>query len=467
MTNDFLFTNNGGDHLDLILATSEIGIWELDAVTGTAMRNERHDQIFGHDQLLDRWSGEIFLTYVFEEDRQRVGGLLEASLKDGVPWSFETRIRRADGVDRWISAKGMPKFSDTGVVTKLIGHVIDITEMKQNEDRLKLLSKELNHRVANTFTILNSMIRHASKKTDSVEEFARSLTERLGALSRSNRVLVADVAERSSLQDIIRMEMEAFAGWEARVSIEGDANVWFSGEASEALALVLHELLTNAVKHGALSVRGGQVGIKAVMGTGRRVHIKWTETGGPSLPAERTTGIGSTILQKAMRDQGAINLDFAPGGLVCDIVINDSFQREAAEITAPPTAIFPVDQSQISNVSFSGQRVLVVEDDPIIGMDIADILEARGATVIGPFTTVASALKAIREKPDVAMLDVNLGQETTDAIALHLSELAIPFLILSGQIDSSDLGTAFKGAAILSKPYKEQDLVSHLNRVMH
>ena len=94
------FLESGVDHLDLLLATSEIGIWELDATTGEAERNLRHDQIFGHDELLDRWSGEIFLSYVIEEDRERVGDLLNASLTEGKPWSFETRIRRADGVDR-------------------------------------------------------------------------------------------------------------------------------------------------------------------------------------------------------------------------------------------------------------------------------------------------------------------------------------------------------------------------------
>lgn len=154
--------DNSGEHLDLLLATSEIGIWELDAVTGTALRNLRHDRIFGYDSLLPHWSAEIFLKHVVEEDRERVNALLTASLNDRKSWSFETRIQRADGVDRWISAKGMPKFSDKGEITKLIGHVIDITETKQNEDRLRLLSNELNHRVSNTFTIMNAMIRQTS-----------------------------------------------------------------------------------------------------------------------------------------------------------------------------------------------------------------------------------------------------------------------------------------------------------------
>jgi PAS domain S-box-containing protein len=463
------FLESGVDHLDLLLATSEIGIWELDATTGEAERNLRHDQIFGHDELLDRWSGDIFLSYVIEEDRERVGDLLNASLTEGKPWSFETRIRRADGVDRWISARGVPKFSDTGKVTKLIGHVLDITETKQSEDRLRLLSKELNHRVANTFTIMNSMIRHASKKASNVEQLAETLTERLAALARSNRVLVAEEAERSSLLEILNMELEAFSGWQRRISISGETRVWFSGEASEALALIFHELLTNAVKHGALSVPSGGVDVTVSQGSGRQVCVKWTETGGPSLAGERRKGIGSTILQNAMRDQGTVTLDFAPDGLICDIVINDSFQREVPDtpvVASEEPQELEYEQPVVENQTFSGQRIMVVEDDPIIGLDISETLKSRGAQVIGPCTTVASALKAIRDKPDAVLLDVNLGQETTDAVASQLADLSIPFLVLSGQLDSSDLGDAFRGVSVMSKPFRERDLVSALYRLV-
>ena len=454
--------DNSGEHLDLLLATSEIGIWELDAVTGTALRNLRHDRIFGYDSLLPHWSAEIFLKHVVEEDRERVNALLTASLNDRKSWSFETRIRRADGVDRWISAKGMPKFSDKGEITKLIGHVIDITETKQNEDRLRLLSNELNHRVSNTFTIMNAMIRQTSKKNDTVEQFANTLVERLAALSRSNKVLIAKEAERSSLSEILRMQMDVFADWQTRISVTGNTSVWFSGEASEALAMIFHELLTNALRHGALSVAAGKVSV-SITSIGRECHIRWAETDGPTVAAERSTGIGSTILQNSLRDEGTVMLDFAPQGLIFDIVIKDSFQRETPD--KPTPAATRTREQGLGGVSFSGQRILVIEDDPIIGLDIADILETRGATVSGPFTSVANALEAMREIPDAALLDVNLGHETTDAIALQLSELSVPFLILSGQ-DRSDLGSAYNGASIISKPFREQDLVNELYRIV-
>ncbi|WGT50415.1 HWE histidine kinase domain-containing protein [Thioclava nitratireducens] len=452
-------------HLDLILATSEIGIWELDAKTGIAVRNLRHDQIFGHETRLSEWSADTFLTYVEPNDRDRVKQLLETSLQTGEPWSFETRILRADGAERWISAKGMPKLSDTGQVVKLIGHVIDITETKSNEDRLKLLSRELNHRVANTFAIMNSMVRHASKKATTVDDFAATLLERLASLARANKVLVAAEAERSSLSDILSMELKAFDGWNERIQITGNAHIWFSGEASEALAMILHELLTNAVKHGALSVPEGEIALSITRGEGRQVLIRWVERGGPPVVNTRPKGIGSTILQNAMRDEGKVDLDFAKQGLVCDITVNHSFERKHTDAgsadEAQPQEDFS-DTPTTGDSSCAGSKIMIVEDDPIIGMDIAEIFRSCGAEVLGPFTTVASALLALQRTPDVALLDVNLRLETTDVIASQLAENEVPFLVLSGQADPSDLPSAFVGVEIVSKPFDDSDLLDRV-----
>lgn len=459
---EIAFPADGSDHLDLLLATSEIGIWELDAASGKALRNLRHDQIFGHMTPLPDWSADIFLAYVVEEDRGRVRHALNRALAEGEPWSFETRIRRADGAERWISAKGIPKLTATGKVSKLIGHVIDITETKQNEDRLKLLSKELNHRVSNTFAILNSMVRHAKKKSTTVDDFAATLLERLGALARANRVLVAAEAERASLRDILEMEMKAFAGWGDRVRVDGNPNIMFSGEASEALAMILHELLTNAVKHGALSMHGGWVDLSIAHQDRGQVRICWAETGGPVVSPPSRVGIGSTILHNALRDQGTLTLDFAPDGLVCDILINHGQERALPEIAALETGIPQAEPSPVDDATCADLRIMVVEDDPIIGMDIAEILRARGAEVLGPFTTVAQAVQALRDAPDIVVLDVNLGHETADDVASQLSRTAIPFVVLSGHMDPGELDVVFQDAPIISKPFAEEDLVRHV-----
>jgi len=464
---EFNAIDDRGGHLDLLLATSEIGIWELDVATGDARRNARHDQIFGHNELLDSWSADVFLTYVFEEDRKRIGALLSTSVTDSEPWAFETKIKRADGAERWISAKGVPKFAEDGTMLKLIGHVIDITETKQTEDRLKLLTQELNHRVSNTFTIMNSMIRHAAKKTNTVDEFADTLMTRLAALSRSNRVLTAQESERSSLDEILKMEFEAFAGWRQRIYVEGNTHYWFSGEASEALSLIFHELLTNAVKYGALSVSSGKIVLSIRSGAGAQVLINWRESDGPLVAKDRQTGIGSSISQNAMREEGTVKLDFAAHGLVCDITVHDSFQREMPNVNDTQPAEPSANQHSYNpDTALNGRRILVVEDDPIIGLDIAGILASRGAIVIGPHTTNVTALMALGENPDVALLDVNLGRETTDEVALQLNELSVPFIVLSGQIDSSDLGSEFASGTVVPKPFSETQLVKTISDIL-
>lgn len=451
----------GVDHLDLILATSEIGIWELDVATGVALRNLRHDQIFGYDRILDEWSAEIFMSHVAEEDRERIGELLSVAIENQTPWEFEARIRRADGAWRWISAKGTPKFDGDGQMTKLIGHVIDVTANKETEDRLKLLTQELNHRVANTFTILNAMIRHSARKSASVEDFAETLNHRLSSLARSNRILTARESERSNLHEILEMEMAAFEGWRQRINLHGDADLWFSGEASEALSLIFHELLTNAVKYGALSAPSGHVDIAINHHADGETEISWVETGGPPVPAERTPGIGSTILAHAMRDQGHVELDYAEPGLRCSIVVNSSFRRKVLDELLPNA-----DQPATAGVEFSaaldGRRIVVVEDDPIIGLDIADILEANGATVLGPYGEPDAAIAAISARPDAAILDVNLGHVTSSGVASRLALERIPFLILSGQTGRSDLDAAFGDAPLVNKPFREQELVNGL-----
>lgn len=320
---------HGSDHLDLILATSEIGIWELDAMTGKALRNLRHDQIFGHDTFLPDWSAEIFFTYVHAPDRERVKQLMLDAIANGAIWSFETRIRRADGEDRWINAKGTPKFDAAGQVARLVGHVIDVTDTKANEDRLRLLARELNHRVGNSFAIMSSIVRQASRKTKTVDEFAKTLLARIEALARANRVLVAAEAERSTFREILAMELAAFGGWQDRVRVAGQGNVRFSPEASEALTLIIHELLTNAVKHGALSVPGGTVEVQVSGRDNDQTRIDWIERGGPPVAPTRRPGIGSAVLQSALRSQGSAEMDFRPEGLICTLTLTHRLEQES------------------------------------------------------------------------------------------------------------------------------------------
>ena len=161
-----------------------------------------------------------------------------------------------------------------------------------------------------------------------------------------------------------------------------------------------------------------------------------------------------------------MSLDYAEEGVACDIVVFDSFRQAVSDRkTGISTDRPPAAPAEKVEAILADLKILLVEDDAIIGRDIADILELHGAVVVGPCTTRATALQALDEKPDAALLDVNLGRETSADVAIRLSEMNVPHLVLSGQIDSHDLGPAFANAAIMQKPFRERDLVAALSHL--
>lgn len=144
--------------LGILLELNHIGAWDLDVVDQTANRTLEHDRIFGYQSLLPVWTYEMFLKHVLPEDRLAVDTLFQTAMAEQTEWQFECRIRRTDGVMRWIFASGSPQFDDTGTVRRLAGIVQDISERKQAEQRqLELLNKltSINEEL-NNFTFVAS-----------------------------------------------------------------------------------------------------------------------------------------------------------------------------------------------------------------------------------------------------------------------------------------------------------------------
>lgn len=144
--------------LGILLELNHIGAWDLDLVDQTANRTLEHDRIFGYQSILPKWTYEMFLEHVLPEDRLAVDTLFQKAMAEQTEWQFECRIRRTDGVVRWIFASGSPQFDDTGAVRRLAGIVQDISERKQAEQRqLELVKKLTNiNDELNNFTFVAS-----------------------------------------------------------------------------------------------------------------------------------------------------------------------------------------------------------------------------------------------------------------------------------------------------------------------
>lgn len=305
------------DHLRLILEESGIGAWELDVRTGETWRNLRHDQIFGYDAMVSEWTYERFLSHVAPEDREGVAKLYGRALELRTTWSFECRIDRADGVRRWISATGRPIRDEGGEVVRLIGHVLDISHLKRNEEHLQTVLDELNHRVRNTLAVVQAMAMRSFTADADLKTARRAFMGRIEALATAHNLLSDEAWAGATLNELAAAILAPWTS-EAACRISGP-RLTLSAKTSISVALVLNELATNALKHGALSVASGSVELtwRRMAGEETLCELVWTERGGPevTVPKRRSFGV-ALITEVAPRETGgAAELTFDRSGL--------------------------------------------------------------------------------------------------------------------------------------------------------
>ena len=312
--------------LRLALEAGRLGTWELDMATGAAVRSPRHDAIFGYDAPPPGWSFNRFMRHVVAEDRGPVARAFRAAAAGGgADLSFECRVRRADGEVRWIEGRGQPVRDADGRTVRLLGVVQDITERKRAEERRALLVNELNHRVKNTLAVVQSLAAQTARGAPDLSAFAAAFQRRILALARAHDLLTREDWTGAPLREAVRAGLAPLALDAARVDLaaSGAADVVLPPGAAVTLAMAVHELAANALKHGALSVPGGRVSVAfgtAAEGGGR--FVEWVERGGPPVagpPARR--GFGLRLLERGLAAQAGMGagLRFEPEGLRCTL----------------------------------------------------------------------------------------------------------------------------------------------------
>lgn len=208
------------------------------------------------------------------------------------------------------------------VASKTIGTIIevrDISQEKRAEEQQRLLVNELNHRVKNTLVTVQSLAAQTFLGVDpaAIEKF----NGRLMALAKAHDILTVTTWDHAPLKDVLCSVVKAF-GWE-RFDLDGP-HIMISPKAALSLAMVTHELATNACKYGALSGPEGRVRLhwaEEAMPTGARLDMAWEERGGPPVAPPARRGFGTRLIERqlAMEFGGSASLDFRPGGLVCRI----------------------------------------------------------------------------------------------------------------------------------------------------
>lgn len=338
-------------------------------------------------------------------------------------------------------------------------------ERQRAHEKQELLIAELNHRVRNILSLIRGLLSQTRDSARSVDEFIGTLESRVHALARAHDQITADRWSPARLYDLIEVESGAYLGERSdRVQLSGP-NVLLTPGCFTVLALVIHEMLTNAAKYGALS-DSGTVKIDWRVDEDGSLLIEWSESGGPPVVAPTRRGFGSTVIERSIPYDlgGHAEINYRLAGIEAHFcipsihvvsVLPDMTGTDRAKSVAP-----------VVPGLLKGRNVLLVEDNMIIAMDGEDALRDLGADVVTA-ASVGRAHEAIAIQPvDLAVLDFNLGHETSLPVADLLAERGIPFIFATGYGDGLELPARFEAVTLLKKPYSGATLAQALAPVI-
>ncbi len=249
-------------------------------------------------------------------DEARIMAELARATSSADAFNVEGRYLRADGTYRVVSTRGEPRFSQLGEFLGMIGVNVDITDVVEARERQRLLLDELNHRVKNTLTVVQSLAKQTFRPEVQLATARAVFDARLSALAGAHTLLTNSSWENASLRSLVEQSILVCGAARRRIAVKGPDLVLTPKQAL-SIALALHELCTNAVKHGSLSVESGHVALEWRYAPEGPLQLEWRERGGPSVAPPGNRGFGSTLLERVLpRDvQGEAAMEFDAEGL--------------------------------------------------------------------------------------------------------------------------------------------------------
>jgi light-regulated signal transduction histidine kinase (bacteriophytochrome)/CheY-like chemotaxis protein len=333
--------------------------------------------------------------------------------------------------------------------------------------RQRMLNEELNHRVKNILSVIKALIGHPVDDSRSLSDYVGSLKGRIQALAFAHDQVVRS-GEGGILADLLEAELRPYMEGLRTIVVSGP-RVWLDSRAFSVMALVLHEMSTNAAKYGALSAVTGRLEIEwRRLGNGD-CELVWIETGGPTTRAPTRVGFGSVLIGRSIPFEldGSASLEYPPEGVRARFLIparhvqaeDDAAQGEA-DLLANSGSINHAPQT-LSELEF-----LLVEDQMLIAADVEAMLADEGITKVTTSPSVSDALRRLKDfTPDVAILDVNLGSTTSLPIAEELLRRDVPFIFATGYSDRSAIPATFS-APVVRKPYEVTAIMSAVHKVL-
>jgi PAS domain S-box-containing protein len=291
------------ERLDLATSAAAVGVWEWRCDSEEVFYSPEARRICGF--ALDGPVTRLMTKMVTHpDDMALTQAQFERALDPDVREEtvYEYRIVRPTGEVRWVHASGRVVFERRGdgvlAPVRYVGTLQDVTARKADEERLRLLAREVDHRANNLLAVVQGTVALSEAKDS--KALKSVITGRVNALARAHQLLARARWEGADLRRLVEEELLAFSlGDEQRVAISGPA-VTLSPAAAQSVAMALHELATNAAKYGSLSTAHGRVEVSWTRGDDGELHIAWRERGGPRVSAPTRKGLGTTLLGRAL-----------------------------------------------------------------------------------------------------------------------------------------------------------------------
>jgi len=380
----------------LALLAGNMGSWDLDLANGDWLWDEGQYRIFGLDPkdftpTLDRVS-----PLIDPDDLQRLKQMVaDFSSGDAKSYQTEFRVYRPDGKVRWCLGTAAPTADASGRAVRISGVTTDITDRKEAEERQTLLVREVDHRARNALAVVQSIVRLTKAK--SKDAYVAAVEGRIAALSRAHVLLSESRWEGADLGRLLKEELAPYRGDEVDRVVSSGPAIFLQPATAQIISLALHELATNAAKYGALSTATGSVAL-SWRAEDDHLTLQWNEAGGPPVRPPSSKGYGTKVITASIERQleGKVNFDWRDGGLCVTLSVPIADPHRSSK--APPLDRIAGNGANGASVEkiATGNRLLLVEDETLVGIMMSEMLSELGFDVIGPICSLSDAIVAAR-----------------------------------------------------------------------
>jgi PAS domain S-box-containing protein len=439
----------------LALAAGQMGSWEWDIAANRGAWDEGQYRIFGVEPKNFQISTDNIRKLLHPDDWEPLRQVVLRMARGERTQQVEFRVRRSNGELRWCTGTAAASVDGAGNVVRISGVTIDVTERKEAEERQVLLAREVDHRARNALAIIQSIIRLTRAK--SVDDYVATVEGRIKALALAHTLLSDSRWHGADLGTLVAEEFAPYRSGN-KIELKGP-NVSLSPATAQGIALALHELATNAAKHGALSSLKGKVSLAWQLQSDV-LTLHWVESGGPPIKTPSARSFGLKVIKASIEQQlgGQATFDWNPRGLRCNLAIALREARESREQDSAHQANGGGNGAAIPLKKVDKPRVLVVEDEALVGIMIQECMTELGFQIVGPICTASDALAAAKAGDfDAAILDINLGDGMVYQVAEILAQRQVPFVFVTGY-DADSVDSRFREIPVLQKPVEREML---------